>query len=218
MSTKMISIPTKEQAIPGRSKKMAIPAHHYVNGRPMKPPFPEGLTPAMFGMGCFWGAERFFWQQPGVYVTAVGYAGGYTENPSYEEVCSGLTGHAEVVWMMFDPETISYVQLLKCFWELHNPTQGMQQGNDIGTQYRSMIFTFTEQQRVLALNSYHAYQSVLLAAGLPRITTEITEAPSFFFAEAYHQQYLAKNPDGYCGLRGTGLECPKDGIVISDGS
>jgi peptide-methionine (S)-S-oxide reductase len=208
MFKKRVSMPEKGHALRGRSEKIKIPEYHYVNGHPLEPPYPEGLEPAIFGLGCFWGAERLFWQQEGVYVTAVGYAGGYTENPTYDEVCSGLTGHAEVVRLMFDPHIIGYRQLLKIFWESHDPTQGMRQGNDIGSQYRSVIFTFTDEQQAAASASLQAYQAALQRAGLPPITTEVKAAPEFYFAEPYHQQYLAKNPSGYCGLRGTGVDCP----------
>lgn len=187
---------------------MTVPAFHFVNGRPMQPPYPQGLEMAMFGLGCFWGAERCFWQREGVYVTAVGYAGGVTPNPNYEEVCTGLTGHAEAVQVVYDPRVVSYEDLLELFWESHNPTQGMRQGNDIGTQYRSVIFTYSEAQKAQALASRDAYQKALAEAGFEPITTQILDAPTFFYAEAYHQQYLAKNPRGYCGLGGTGVACP----------
>jgi peptide-methionine (S)-S-oxide reductase len=189
-------------------EKMRVPAVHYVNGHRLEPPFPEGLEMALFGLGCFWGAERAFWEVDGVHTTAVGYAGGYTPNPTYEEVCTGLTGHNEVVRVVFDPAVVSYESLLKVFWEAHDPTQGMRQGNDIGTQYRSGIYTYTEAQGKAAVVSRDAYQKVLLSAGYGAITTEIEEAPEFFYAEEYHQQYLAKNPGGYCGLGGTGVSCP----------
>jgi peptide-methionine (S)-S-oxide reductase len=202
--TKMVS-PT--QALPGRNTPMPVPAKHFVNGHPLKPPFPEGMQQALFGLGCFWGAERKFWQQAGVYVTAVGYAGGYTPNPTYEEVCSGRTGHAEVVLVVFDPERISYEELLKVFWEAHDPTQGMRQGNDVGTQYRSCIYTYGKAQQTAAEESLQTYQRALLAAGHQAVTTEIGTAGEFYYAEDYHQQYLAKNPDGYCGLGGTGVSC-----------
>ncbi len=203
--TKMVS-PT--QALPGRNTPMPVPERHFVNSHPLKPPFPAGLQEAVFGLGCFWGAERKFWQQPGVYVTAAGYAGGYTPNPTYEEVCSGRTGHAEVVRVVFDSKLLSYAQLLKLFWEAHDPTQGMRQGNDIGTQYRSCIHTFGATQQKAAAESLRSYQQALIAAGHPAVTTEIQPAGEFYYAEDYHQQYLAKNPDGYCGLGGTGVSCP----------
>jgi len=201
----MTNMPTREQALPGRDDVMPVPERHYVNGRPLKPPFPEGMQQAMFGMGCFWGAERRFWQTPGVYSTAVGYAGGYTPNPTYQEVCTGLTGHNEVVLVIFDPTVIPYQGLLKIFWESHNPTQGMRQGNDVGTQYRSGIYVFDADQRAAALASREKFQARLAGSGLGVISTEIIEAPEFFYAEDYHQQYLAKNPRGYCGLGGTGV-------------
>jgi peptide-methionine (S)-S-oxide reductase len=187
---------------------MPVPSQHYVNGNPLQPPYPEGMELAMFGMGCFWGAERKFWQQPGIYITAVGYAGGLTPNPTYEEVCSGMTGHNEVVRVVFDPATIRYETLLKVFWENHNPTQGMRQGNDVGTQYRSGIYVYSDSQRQQAEASREAYQQALKASGYGEITTEIIDAPEFYFAEGYHQQYLAKNPNGYCGLGGTNVACP----------
>lgn len=202
--TRMVS-PT--QALPGRATPMPAPERHFVNGHPLKPPFPAGLQEAVFALGCFWGAERKFWQQPGVYVTAAGYAGGYTPNPTYEEVCSGRTGHAEVVRVVFDPKLVNYAQLLKLFWETHDPTQGMRQGNDIGTQYRSCIYTFGEAQQHAAEESLRSYQQALFAAGHPAVTTEIRPSGEFYYAEDYHQQYLAKNPDGYCGLGGTGVTC-----------
>ena len=187
---------------------MPVPERHFVSGRPLVGPYPEGLEEAVFGLGCFWGAERVFWQAPGVWVTAVGYAGGTTPNPTYEEVCSGRTGHTEAVLVVYDPKITSYDALLKLFWETHDPTQGMRQGNDVGTQYRSAIYTFSPQQAALAEMSRGAYQRQLEAAGLGEITTEIRAAPPFYFAEDYHQQYLAKNPYGYCGLGGTGVTCP----------
>jgi len=187
---------------------MPVSARHYVNDHPLQPPFPAGLEQALFGLGCFWGAERKFWTQPGVYSTAVGYAGGFTPNPTYEEVCSGRTGHAEVVRVIFAPVVIRYEQLLRIFWEAHDPAQGMRQGNDVGTQYRSAIYTDNDAQRVAALASRDAYQQALTAAGHGPITTEIADASSFYYAENYHQQYLAKNPGGYCGLGGTGIRCP----------
>ncbi|MGF1515568.1 MAG: peptide-methionine (S)-S-oxide reductase MsrA [Elainellaceae cyanobacterium] len=205
---KKAEMPAPENALPGRDAAMPVPEKHFVNGAALKPPYPDGMKLAMFGLGCFWGAERCFWQQEGVYTTAVGYAAGYTPNPTYREVCSGATGHNEVVRVVFDPSAISYADLLKVFWESHNPTQGMRQGNDSGTQYRSGIYTYSEEQRQLAEASKATYQEQLNAAGHGTITTEIVEAPEFYFAEDYHQQYLAKNPGGYCGLGGTGVACP----------
>ncbi|MFI5053350.1 MAG: peptide-methionine (S)-S-oxide reductase MsrA [Acidimicrobiia bacterium] len=201
-------IPSPDQALAGRDLAMPVPATHFVNGHPLQPPFPEGLETALFGLGCFWGAERDFWQADGVFTTAVGYAGGFTPNPTYEEVCSGRTGHTEAVLVVFDPKVISYEALLKRFWEHHDPTQGMRQGNDVGTQYRSGIYYFSDAQRAVAERSRDAYQDVLRAAGYDDITTEIVAAPTFYYAEDYHQQYLAKNPGGYCGIGGTGLSCP----------
>ena len=195
------------EALHGRPTPMPVPERHHVNGHPLKGPFPAGLEQAVFGLGCFWGAERKFWQAPGVYVTAVGYAGGYTPNPTYEEVCSGRTGHSEVVLVVFDPRQTSYAELLKLFWEAHDPTQGMRQGNDVGTQYRSCIYTYGEAQRQAAEDSLKDYQDALRKAGFPAITTELRAAPEFYYAEDYHQQYLAKNPGGYCGLGGTGVSC-----------
>ena len=212
MFSKLLSrkqtIPSAEDALPGRSQEIAVPAKHFVNGHPLKGPFPAGLEQAVFGLGCFWGAERKFWQAPGVYTTAVGYAGGSTPNPTYQETCSGLTGHTEAVLVVYDPRVISYDQLLKIFWESHNPTQGMRQGNDVGTQYRSAIYTLTPEQKRAAEASKAAYQKMLTAEGHGAITTEIAEAGPFYYAEEYHQQYLAKNPGGYCGLGGTGVSCP----------
>lgn len=205
---KKTAMPSPEEALPGRTVSMSVPDDHYVNGNSLKPPFPEGMELALFGMGCFWGAERKFWQLDGVYSTAVGYAAGYTPNPTYQEVCSAMTGHNEVVRVVFDPKQVSYEQLLKVFWESHNPTQGMRQGNDTGTQYRSGIYTYSDEQRRLAEASREAYQAALTRAGYSQITTEILEAPEFYYAEAYHQQYLAKNPGGYCGLGGTNVACP----------
>ena len=207
MSLKL-RMPTPEQALPGHADAIAVPDAHFVNGHELIPPFPAGLEQAVFGMGCFWGAERLFWEAPGVYSTAVGYAGGYTANATYREVCSGMTGHTEVVLVVFDPKQTSYDALLRTFWENHDPTQGMQQGNDMGTQYRSAIYTFSPAQREAADASRVAYQDRLTAAGHDRITTEIAEAPQFYYAEDYHQQYLAKNPNGYCGIGGTGVACP----------
>jgi peptide-methionine (S)-S-oxide reductase len=201
-------LPTPREALPGRSTPMPVEEPHFLSGRPLTPPFPAGTERAVFGLGCFWGAERRFWQAKGVYVTAVGYAGGSTPNPTYEEVCSGRTGHAEVVLVVFDPKLVSYEALLKLFWESHDPTQGMRQGNDIGTQYRSAIYTFDDAQRRAAAASRDAFQSALDANGFDRITTEIKPAGEFYYAEDYHQQYLAKNPNGYCGLGGTGVSCP----------
>jgi peptide-methionine (S)-S-oxide reductase len=210
---KKSAMPTPEQALAGRSTPLEVPETHFVNGHRIAPPFPAGLKDAVFGLGCFWGAERLFWQLPGVYSTAVGYAGGFTANPTYQEVCSGDTGHAEVVRVIYDPEKIDYEDLLKAFWESHDPTQGMRQGNDVGTQYRSAIYVLDEQQRKAAEESKAAYQARLSAAGRGEITTEIAPAPQFYYAEDYHQQYLAKNPDGYCGLKGTGVVCPIGGSV-----
>jgi peptide-methionine (S)-S-oxide reductase len=201
-------LPSPEQALPGRAEKMPVPARHFVLGTPLEPPFPPNMELACFGLGCFWGAERKFWQVPGVYSTSVGYAGGHTPNPTYHEVCSGGTGHAEVVRVVFDPTKVSYESLLAAFWESHDPTQGMRQGNDLGTQYRSAIYATTPAQRAAAEASRAAYQRALDAAGLGAITTEIREAGPFYYAEDYHQQYLGKNPDGYCGLGGTGVACP----------
>jgi peptide-methionine (S)-S-oxide reductase len=205
---KKLTLPTAREALPGRSEKMPVPSGHYVNGHPLQPPFPGGMESAMFGLGCFWGAERKFWQLEGVYTTAVGYAAGITPNPTYQEVCTGMTGHNEVVLVVYDPRVISYEQLLKVFWESHNPTQGMRQGNDTGTQYRSGIYTYSPQQKQLAEKSRSIYQEALNKAGHGQITTEIIDAPEFYYAEVYHQQYLAKNPGGYCGLGGTKVECP----------
>jgi peptide-methionine (S)-S-oxide reductase len=205
---KKSEMPAANEALPGRSAAMPVPDKHYVNGNPLTPPFPAGMELALFGMGCFWGAERKFWQLEGVYSTSVGYAAGYTPNPTYQEVCSGLTGHNEVVQVVFDPAVITYEQILKTFWESHNPTQGMRQGNDAGTQYRSGIYVYSDTQRRLAEASRQAYQDALNRSGYGAITTEILEAPEFYYAEAYHQQYLAKNPGGYCGLGGTNVACP----------
>jgi peptide-methionine (S)-S-oxide reductase len=201
-------MPSREQALPGRARRMVVPAAHFVNGNRLEPPFPAGTELAMFGMGCFWGAEKVFWQTRGVYSTAVGYAGGLTPNPTYEEVCSGLTGHAEVVRVVFEPAVVTYESLLGLFWENHDPTQGMRQGNDVGTQYRSAVYCYGPAQRTAAETSHQAYQQALAEGGFGPITTEILEAPDFYFAEEYHQQYLAKNPWGYCGLGGTGVACP----------
>jgi peptide-methionine (S)-S-oxide reductase len=201
------TMPELHEALPGRKRKMPVADRHYVNANRLQPPFPEGLETAMFGLGCFWGAERRFWQTAGVYSTAVGYAGGVTPNPLYEEVCSGMTGHNEVVMVIYDPSKVSYDELLSLFWESHDPTQGMRQGNDVGTQYRSGIYTFNEAQQTAALASRDRYQQRLAENGYPAISTEIMEAPAFYYAEDYHQQYLAKNPGGYCGLGGTGVSC-----------
>jgi peptide-methionine (S)-S-oxide reductase len=205
---KKLSLPTVDEALPGRADPIPVPDRHFVNGNPLKPPFPDGYETGLFGMGCFWGAERKFWQAEGVYSTAVGYAAGVTPNPTYREVCTGMTGHNEVVLVVFDPDVISYEGILKIFWENHDPTQGMRQGNDVGTQYRSGIYTFSETQNAQAQASKAAFQQALNKAGYGAITTEIIEAPPFYYAEDYHQQYLAKNPGGYCGLGGTGVSCP----------
>jgi peptide-methionine (S)-S-oxide reductase len=201
-------MPSREDALSGRDEKMPVPERHFVLDTPLEPPFPDGTERALLGMGCFWGAEKDFWSLPGVYTTAVGYAGGYTPNPTYEEVCSGKTGHNEVVLVVFRPEQIGYEELLKTFWEGHDPTQGMRQGNDVGTQYRSGVYTYSEAQRESALASRDTYQRRLADAGYGEITTEIVEAPDFYYAEDYHQQYLAKVPNGYCGIGGTGVSCP----------
>jgi peptide-methionine (S)-S-oxide reductase len=206
---KKAEMPSADKALPGRAKPaFAVPTEHFVNHNRIQPPFPAGLEPAMFGLGCFWGAERMFWQVPGVYATAVGYAAGLTPNPTYEEVCSGYTGHNEVVMVWFDPKKTSYEALLKVFWEGHDPTQGMRQGNDVGTQYRSGIYTFSAEQKKKAEASLAMFQKELAKSGMGAITTEILDAPPFYYAEDYHQQYLAKNPGGYCGLGGTGVSCP----------
>ena len=206
---KRLTLPAPGEALPGRPTPIPTATSHFVTGRPLHGPWPEGFQTVLFGLGCFWGAERKFWQLgEGVWSTAVGYAAGLTPNPTYEEVCSGLTGHNEVVLVVFDPARLSFEQLLKCFWENHNPTEGMRQGNDVGTQYRSGIYVTTPQQRAAAEASRTAYGAALAARGLGAITTEILDAPTFYYAEAYHQQYLAKNPDGYCGLGGTGVACP----------
>jgi peptide-methionine (S)-S-oxide reductase len=202
-------MPTAEDALPGRAERpFPVPARHDVLDAPLEPPFPAGLQRAMFGLGCFWGAERKFWETPGVYTTAVGYAGGFTPNPTYQEVCSGRTGHNEVVLVVFDPAQVSYETLVRVFWENHDPTQGMRQGNDVGTQYRSGIYVFDDAQRAAAKESRDRYQEKLRDAGYGDITTEIVDAPEFYYAEDYHQQYLAKNPMGYCGIGGTGVSCP----------
>ena len=208
MFDKKLKMPAKDDALPGRAEKMPVPPAHHVNGAPLQGPFPAGLEQAMFGLGCFWGAEKKFWQIPGVYTTAVGYAAGVTPNPTYREVCSGATGHSEVVLVVFDPRKVSYAELAKTFWESHDPTQGMRQGNDVGTQYRSGIYYFDDAQRDVAERSKEAYQEQLRRAGYGSITTEILPAPEFYYAEDYHQQYLSKNPAGYCGLGGTGVSCP----------
>ena len=207
-SKKKLSLPAANEALPGRAESMPVPDMHYVKHASLTPPFPDGLETAIFALGCFWGAERKFWQLPGVHSTAAGYAGGATPNPSYEEVCSGMTGHTEAVLVVYDPKAIGFDALLKVFWESHDPTQGMRQGNDIGTQYRSAIYACSPAQRQAAEASRAAYQRVLSAGGFGEITTEIADAPAFYYAEAYHQQHLAKNPGGYCGLGGTGLSCP----------
>ena len=208
ISPDKLRLPTEDEALPGRSISTPVPDAHFVNGHPLVPPFPDGMEQAMFGMGCFWGAERMYWETEGVFTTAVGYAAGITENPLYEEVCSGMTGHNEVVLVVFDPEVASYSTMLQVFWEGHDPTQGMRQGNDIGTQYRSGIYTFGDEQQMLALASKDLFQGRLRDAGYGDITTEILDAPTFYYAEDYHQQYLAKVPHGYCGLGGTGVSCP----------
>ena len=208
MFDKKLRIPSVQEALPGRDQKMPVPAAHQVNGARLEPPFPAGLERAIFGLGCFWGAEKKFWGLPGVYTTAVGYAAGHTPNPTYREVCSGMTGHSEVVLVVFDPRRVSYADLVKVFWESHDPTQGMRQGNDVGTQYRSGIYYANDEQREIAERSREAYQQQLSRAGYGTITTEILPAPEFYYAEDYHQQYLSKNPDGYCGLGGTGVACP----------
>jgi peptide-methionine (S)-S-oxide reductase len=215
MMRKHLGMPEPADALPGRSQPMHVPQHHFVNRHPLSPPFPEGLQRAFFAMGCFWGAERCFWTLNGVFSTSVGYAGGYTLNPTYEDVCTGRTGHTEVVQVVFDPEMISYEELLKIFWENHDPTQGMRQGNDVGTQYRSAIYCSTESQLKAAEASEQVYQAALGRAGHGVITTEIEMAPEFYYAEDYHQQYLAKNPNGYCGLGGTGVACPMPAGILA---
>ena len=209
-SSKKMKLPAAEEALPGRATPISVPEKHFVNGQPLKPPFPAGLEQAVFGLGCFWGGERPFWQTRGVHTTAVGYAGGVTPNPTYEEVCSGRTGHAEVVLVVFDPRVTSYEGLLRVYWEAHDPTQGMRQGNDVGTQYRSAIYTYGDAQHAAALASRDTYQRALDRARFGPITTEIRPAPEFYYAEDYHQQYLAKNPGGYCGHGGTGVACPAE--------
>ena len=211
---KMTELLPADKTIPGRSEPMPVPDKHFVNGHPLKPPFPAGMQQAVFGMGCFWGAERLFWQKKGVYSTAVGYAGGETKNPTYEETCSGFTNHAEVVLVVFDPKVISYEELLKVFWEGHDPTQGMRQGNDRGSQYRSTIYAYGDEQLRAAQKSKEVFQQALSKKGFGTITTEIRPAPEFYYAEDYHQQYLGKNPGGYCGLGGTGVSCPV-GVVTA---
>jgi peptide-methionine (S)-S-oxide reductase len=208
MSRKKLELPSREEALPGRQQKMPVAKAHFVNGHPLEPPFPAGLETVVVAMGCFWGAERAFWEVPGVYTTAVGYAGGVTPNPTYEEVCSGRTGHTEVVLVVYDPKKASFAAILKKFWESHDPTQGMRQGNDVGTQYRSAIYASTPEQKKAAEESKAAYEAALKKSGHGAITTEIADAPPFYYAEDYHQQYLAKNPGGYCGLGGTGVSCP----------
>jgi peptide-methionine (S)-S-oxide reductase len=208
MFSKATTIPSKAEALPGRAERMPVPAAHFVNGHRLEAPFPDGLERAMFAMGCFWGVEKKFWGLPGVYTTASGYAAGHTPNPTYREVCGGTTGHAEAVLVVFDPKVIRYEDLLKVFWENHDPTQGMRQGNDAGTQYRSGIYAYGASQQAAAERSRDAFQQKLTAAGYGPISTEILPAPEFYYAEEYHQQYLAKNPDGYCGLAGTGVTCP----------
>lgn len=205
---KKTTLPEPAEALAGRAEAMAVPERHFVNGNALTPPFPAGMELALFGLGCFWGAERCFWQTDGVYTTAVGYAAGHTPNPTYEEVCTGLTGHNEVVRVVFDPAVVDFDALLKVFWESHDPTQGMRQGNDAGTQYRSGVYTYSEAQKSTALASRDAYQQALSKRSYGTITTEVVEAADFYYAEAYHQQYLAKNPSGYCGLGGTGVACP----------
>ena len=212
---KKLKVPAKSDALPGRSERMPVPSKHFVSGARLEPPFPDGLEVATFGMGCFWGAERKFWQTDGVYSTMVGYAGGHTPNPTYREVCGGMTGHTEVVQVVFDPGKISYDALLKLFWENHDPTQGMRQGNDVGTQYRSAIYVHSDAQRSAAESSRAAYEDRLRSAGYGAVTTEIADAPPFYYAEDYHQQYLAKNPGGYCGIGGTGVTCPTGLAVAS---
>jgi peptide-methionine (S)-S-oxide reductase len=212
---KMTKLLPKENTVPGRDSAVPVPEKHFVNGHPLTPPFPAGMQQAVFGMGCFWGAERLFWQRKGVYSTAVGYAGGDTKNPSYEEVCSGFTNHAEVVLVVFDPKVITYEELLKVFWEGHDPTQGMRQGNDAGTQYRSTIYCYGDDQLKAALKTKEMFEAALKKKGLGAITTEIRPAPAFYYAEDYHQQYLGKNPNGYCGLGGTGVSCPVGVVTAS---
>ena len=209
LGRKPATMPDRDSALPGRDSAMPVPEKHYVSGNPLQPPFPDGMKQAVFGLGCFWGAERKFWTLPGVYTTAVGYAAGFTPNPTYQEVCSGGTGHNEVVLVVYDPDEVAFDTLLDVFWEAHDPTQGMRQGNDVGTQYRSGIYTFDDTQQQAALASRQRYQAALSEAGLGAVTTEIASAGPFYYAEDYHQQYLAKNPNGYCGLGGTGVQMPK---------
>lgn len=216
LARKRSDMPAQGEALPGRGTPMKVREVHFVNGHRIVPPFPDGMREAIFALGCFWGAERLFWELPGVYSTAVGYAGGFTPNPSYEEVCTGQTGHAEVVRVIYDPKKIGYEQLLKAFWESHDPTQGMRQGNDIGTQYRSAIYALDEGQRAAAEESRSIYQGGLTGAGRGAITTEIRDAPEFFYAEDYHQQYLAKNPDGYCGIGGCGVPYKPAGLKAGE--
>jgi len=211
-----LTLPDPDEAMPGRDQPMPVPETHFINGNPLKGPFAGNLEQAVFALGCFWGAERIFWQTPGVFTTAVGYAGGLTPNPDYQEVCSGFTGHTEVVLVVFDPAQISFEQLLKIFWESHDPTQGMRQGNDVGTQYRSAIFTDSDEQASLAGKSQDAYQTELTVAGYGNITTEILPLKDFYYAEDYHQQYLAKNSGGYCGISGTGVSCPVSSPTMQD--
>jgi peptide-methionine (S)-S-oxide reductase len=216
MFGKTLRMPSQAEALPGRAARMPVPDAHFVNGHRLQPPFPAGLETAMFGLGCFWGAEKKFWQVPGVYSTAVGYAAGVTPNPTYREVCTGMTGHNEAVLVVFDPKVVSYETLLRVFWESHDPTQGMRQGNDVGTQYRSGIYFASDAQRAAAEASRDMYQKELAREGYGKITTEILPAPDFYYAEEYHQQYLAKNPHGYCGLGGTGVTCPV-GVTTAGG-
>ena len=211
-----LRLPKPDEALPGRAEPIPVPPRHFVNGQPLQPPLPDGSERLLAGMGCFWGAERKFWETPGVFTTAVGYAAGITPNPTYEEVCSGLTGHNEVVLAVFDPNVVSYAELLKVFWETHDPTQGMRQGNDLGTQYRSGIYVFDDVQRQAALASLEQYQQALSKAGYGAVTTEIEDAPTFYYAEHYHQQYLAKVPNGYCGLGGTGVTCNVEPLATLD--
>lgn len=219
LSRKTMTLPAAAEALPGRTEPIATAETHFITGHKLKPPFPAGIETALFGMGCFWGAERKFWQLgQGIHVTAVGYAGGFTPNPTYEEICSGATGHAEVVLVAFDPAKIFYETLLKTFWENHDPTQGMRQGNDVGTQYRSAIYAANRAQLAAAKASRTVFSKALAARGFPAVTTEIRECPDFYYAEAYHQQYLAKNPDGYCGLGGTGVTCPAGVFSQRDGA
>lgn len=215
MLNKKLQLPKPGEALPGRDRAIPTASKHFVSKRPLKGPYPEGMATAMFGMGCFWGAERLFWKTDGVWTTAVGFAGGITPNPTYQETCTGLTGHTEVVFVVYDPRIVSYADLLKIFWESHDPTQGMRQGNDVGTTYRSAIYTFGDAQQEAALASRDAYEAELRKAGRGRITTEIAPAPKFYFAEEDHQQYLAKNPYGYCGLKGTGVSCALPGSTAA---